>query len=154
MPDARNSTTTRATSSPSALSTESIIGIVFGICASLASFVTIWQAHKAWRGRQKQLNSSHIKIDGKYETSEASSLTNYDRPGNMAESACCASDITDLPITPEACIIVHQAKVRMLEIPSANHVLPAAAASSIRKHDITRDAIDFNLSLYGSPIQR
>lgn len=58
-----NSTTTQASTTTSSLSTESITGIVFGICATVTGFVTIWQAHRAWRNRhRKQLATSQQKI--------------------------------------------------------------------------------------------
>ena len=130
MSETQNSTATQASATTSSLSTESITGIVFGICATVASFVTIWQAHRAWRNRHKQLAADQ-KLTGNgnaFDLSEGSTFAT--RPSSIARTG--PSFVT----VPEVCIPRANESV----LPSAliaGQVPPIAAQSHPAKSQVS-----------------
>ena len=106
MSDTQNSTTTTqasaAANSSSSLSTESVTGIVFGICATVASFVTIWQAHRAWKNRHKQLPTNPKTTNhNAFDLSEGSTFATRRSSSFAATAGVSPSSFVTVP---EACI--------------------------------------------------
>ena len=104
MSEAQNSTTTTqasAAANSSRLSTESVTGIVFGICATIASFVTIWQAHRAWKNRHKQPAATNPKTTNNNNTFDLTENSTFaSRRSTTAAGAPSSSFVT----VPEACL--------------------------------------------------
>ncbi|KAL8795208.1 MAG: hypothetical protein Q9195_002219 [Heterodermia aff. obscurata] len=130
MSEAQNSTTTQATASTSSLSTESITGIVFGICATVASLVTIWQAHRAWRNRHKPLAANPKIASNAFDLSEGSTFA--------TRGSSFATATPPLVTVPGACVTQTNNAVLPRAL-IAGQVPPIAAEPSPAKSQVSPD---------------
>ena len=131
MSEAQNSTTTQATATTSSLSTESITGIVFGICATVASFVTIWQAHRAWRNRHKQIAANQKVASNAFDLSQAPTFA-------TRRSSFAMAGPSFVPV-PQACL-TQANKAVLPRALNPCQVPPKAAESSSAKSQVLRTA--------------
>ena len=141
MSEAQNSTTTQASTTTSSLSTESITGIVFGICATIASLITIWQAHRAWRNRHKQPATDQKTASNAFDLREGSTFAT--RPSSITKAS--PSFVT----VPEACIPQANNAVLPRALIAGQVITPIAAESHPAKSQVlpaTRSARSTRLS--------
>ena len=106
MIESQNLTSTNAINSTSSLSTESITGIIFGICATVGSIVTIRQAHRAWKIRHKK-SVTKLTRGASYELVETSTFGTGQLSITITEappSALSPPAILPSLKAPEACI--------------------------------------------------
>ena len=128
MSEAQNLTTTQASATTSSLSAESITGIVFGICATLASFVTIWQAHRAWKNRHKSHTANQKSASNTIELSEAATFATQRSSSTTAGASFIA--------VPEA-RITQANEAALPRVLIAGHVPPIAAQSQSTKGTVS-----------------
>lgn len=144
MIESQNLTSTNAITSTKSLSTESITGIVFGICATVGSIVTIWQAHRAWKKRH-QKPVTNLTTGAKYELVETSTFATGKLSITTTEAPL---SILFLPArfplrkVPEACITAanHYAESRPLTTSGLNSVSEQIGVADMMPAESPRNA--------------
>ena len=147
MSEAQNSTTTQASATTSSLSAESITGIVFGICATLASFVTIWQAHRAWKNRHKSHTANRKTASNAFDLSEASTFATRRSSFTTASASFIAvpeARITQAnkAVLPRALIADHVPPIAAQSHPAESRVSPATGSTPSTRLSTLRAAFD------------